>query len=72
MRNPDHPLEQEIRGVRSHIIGQIDSESTARYTTLSAEASNQLVIVDNETGRSVTVGLCDARGALIALRTLHP
>lgn len=39
-----------------------------RYTMVAARSSAEATILDTESGREVTVGLCDLNGAIAALK----
>jgi hypothetical protein len=55
---------------RAEEIAARDKPLPDRFQIVEAEAGNQRTIKDTETGREVTLGLCDLGGAKMALAHL--
>jgi hypothetical protein len=61
-------LKEELGGLRGAMVGAANKiPMPERFVAVPAEDSPSMIITDTETGRTLTVGLCDYHGARHAL-----
>jgi hypothetical protein len=61
-------LKKEVKNMRS-IIRSNQPKLPDRFTATPVEGMPQMIITDNESNKTLVIGLCDYRGVMQALQT---